>query len=51
MEDLERKMRENPLCEGLADDQIALLVGCTRNLPFRAGEYLMREVPAKSAPV
>jgi len=43
MEDLEGVIRAHPFCAGLTDEQIALLVGCTRNLHFRAGEFLMRE--------
>lgn len=43
MENLERTLREHAFCAGLDDAQIALLVGCTRNLSFRSGEYLMRE--------
>jgi CRP-like cAMP-binding protein len=43
MEDLERTIREHPFCAGLDETHIALLVGCTRNLLFRSGEFLMRE--------
>jgi CRP/FNR family transcriptional regulator, cyclic AMP receptor protein len=43
MDDLERVLRAHPFCEGLADEHLALLVGCTLNLRFRAGEYLARE--------
>lgn len=43
MDDLERTLREHPFCVGLADEHVALLVGCSRNLHFRAGEFLMRE--------
>ena len=43
MDDLEPVIRAHPFCAGLADEQIALLVGCTRNLHFRSGEFLMRE--------
>jgi CRP/FNR family transcriptional regulator, cyclic AMP receptor protein len=43
MEDLERTLRAHPFCEGLADEHVATLVGCTRNLVFRPGEFLMRE--------
>ena len=43
MEDLEGVIRAHPFCAGLTDEQISLLVGCTRNLHFRAGEFLMRE--------
>jgi CRP-like cAMP-binding protein len=43
MEDLERLLRAHRFCEGLADEHVTTLVGCTRNLRFHAGEYLMRE--------
>lgn len=43
MEDLDSVIRAHPFCSGLSDEQIALLVGCTRNLHFRGGEFLMRE--------
>jgi CRP/FNR family cyclic AMP-dependent transcriptional regulator len=43
MDDLENVIRSHPFCAGLNDEQIGLLVGCTRNLHFRGGEFLMRE--------
>lgn len=43
MNDLETVLRSHPFCAGLDSEQIALLVGCTRNLHFRSGEFLMRE--------
>jgi len=43
MESLEGIIRAHPFCTGLSAEQIALLVGCTRNLRFRSGEFLMRE--------
>lgn len=43
MEDLERAIRAHPFCADMTDEQIKLLVGCTRNLHFGAGEFLMRE--------
>lgn len=43
MDNLQHVLREQPFCAGLSDEQFALLVGCTRNLHFRAGEFLMRE--------
>jgi len=43
MEDLERIVRAHPFCAGLADEHIALLVGCTRNILVRAGELLLQE--------
>ena len=43
MQDLERVLKAHPFCAGLADEHLATLVGCTRNLLFRPGEFLMRE--------
>lgn len=43
MDDLERIMRAHRFFDGLADEHVKTLVGCTKNLRFRAGEYLMRE--------
>ena len=43
MDDLQQTIREHPFCAGLEPEQIALLVGCTRNLLFRRDEFLMRE--------
>jgi CRP/FNR family transcriptional regulator, cyclic AMP receptor protein len=43
MDNLESVLRAHPFCAGLSDDQIELLVGCTHNLHFRSGEFLMRE--------
>lgn len=43
MENLERVLLSHPFCDGLAPDQLALLVTCTKNLLFRPGEYLMHE--------
>ena len=43
MEDLKRALEQHPLCAGLAPEQLTLLVGCTKNLLFRPGEYLLRE--------
>lgn len=43
MENLEAVLREQPFCAGLQSEHLATLVGCARNLLFRAGELLMRE--------
>ena len=43
MEDLERVLKSHPFLADLAPEHVAFLVGCTKNLRFRAGEYLMRE--------
>jgi len=43
MNDLEQLLRTHPFCRGLAEEHLATLVGCTTNLRFRSGEYLMRE--------
>jgi CRP-like cAMP-binding protein len=43
MENLERVLREHPFLDGLSDDQIKLLVGCAKNVAFKAGEFVFRE--------
>lgn len=43
MDDLERVIRAHPFCTDMTEELIKLLVGCTRNLHFGAGEFLMRE--------
>jgi CRP/FNR family cyclic AMP-dependent transcriptional regulator len=43
VDNLEGVLRSHPFCEGLSDEQLAVLVGCTSNLHFRGGEFLMRE--------
>lgn len=43
MEDLKRALAQHPFCTGLAPEQLALLVTCTKNLLFRPGAYLMHE--------
>jgi CRP/FNR family cyclic AMP-dependent transcriptional regulator len=42
MEDLERSLRSHPFLADLAPDTLRFVVGCTRNVRFRPGEYLMR---------
>jgi CRP/FNR family cyclic AMP-dependent transcriptional regulator len=48
VEDLEAIIRAHPFCAGLSDEHTALLVGCTRNLHFRSGEFLLREGQAEN---
>lgn len=43
MDDLARVLPTHPFVAGLSPDHVAFLVGCTRNVRFRAGEYLLRE--------
>jgi CRP/FNR family transcriptional regulator, cyclic AMP receptor protein len=43
MDDLARVLPSHPLLAQLEPAHIAFLVGCTRNVRFRAGDYLMRE--------
>lgn len=43
MEDLERILKSHPFLADLAPEHATFLVGCTKNVRFRAGEYLMRE--------
>jgi CRP/FNR family cyclic AMP-dependent transcriptional regulator len=43
MEDLTRLLKTHPFLEGLEAPQVAVLVGCTKNLRFQAGDYLFRE--------
>ncbi len=43
MEDLTRLLEAHPFLEGLSAPQVAVLVGCAKNLRFQAGEHLFRE--------
>lgn len=43
MDDLERVLRTHPFVADLAPAHVQFLVGCTRNVRFRPGEYVMRE--------
>jgi CRP-like cAMP-binding protein len=43
MDDLERVLLAHPFLAGLAPDHVKFLVGCTRNVRFRVGEYVLRE--------
>lgn len=43
MEDLTRLLRAHPYLEALDDAQIAVIVGCAKNVRFDAGDHLMRE--------
>ena len=43
MENLEKILKEHPFFAELSDEHIALLVGCAKNVVFKAGEFLFRE--------
>lgn len=43
MDDLERILRSHPFLAELDLPHVQFLVGCARNVRFRAGEYLVRE--------
>jgi len=43
MDDLARVLPTHPFVAGLAAEHVAFLVGCTRNMRFHVGEYLLRE--------
>ena len=43
MDDLERVLKSHPFLTDLEPEHLQFLVGCTKNLRFRAGEYLTRE--------
>jgi len=43
MDDLERLLRAHPFLAELEPEHVRFLVGCARNVRFRAGEYLVRE--------
>ena len=43
MENLERILKEHPFFADFNDEHIALLVGCAKNVVFKAGEFLFRE--------
>jgi CRP/FNR family transcriptional regulator, cyclic AMP receptor protein len=47
MDDLARILASHPFLAELPPDQVRFLVGCTRNLRFRPGEYLVREGQAE----
>ena len=47
MEDLERSLRRHPFLEGLAPEHVRVLVGCSRNVRYRAGELIAREGDAE----
>jgi CRP-like cAMP-binding protein len=42
MDDLERVLRAHPFLAELEPEHVKFLVGCAKNVRFRAGEYLMR---------
>jgi CRP/FNR family cyclic AMP-dependent transcriptional regulator len=43
MDDLERSLSTHPFLQGLDPEHIRFLVGCTKNVRYGAGDYLMRE--------
>jgi CRP/FNR family transcriptional regulator, cyclic AMP receptor protein len=43
MDDLERILAAHPFLAGLEPEYTRFLVGCTRTVRFRVGDYLMRE--------
>jgi len=43
MDDLGRILKSHPFLADLESSQVGFLIGCTKNLRFRAGEYLFRE--------
>ena len=43
MRTLEPILRKHPFFEGLADDYLALITGCAKNVRFQEGEALARE--------
>lgn len=43
MDDLEQILRSHPFLADLDPAHVRFIVGCTRNLRFRPGEYLLRE--------
>ncbi len=42
IESLDRYIREHPFFAGLAEEYVQLIVGCARNVVFKAGAYLYR---------
>ena len=43
MEDLARALRAHPFLHDLEPAHVELLVGCAKNVRYRAGEYVLRE--------
>ena len=43
MDDLSRALRAHPFLHDLEPAHVALLVGCAKNVRYRAGEYVLRE--------
>jgi CRP-like cAMP-binding protein len=43
MDDLDRVLSAHPFLAGLEPAHVTFLVGCTKNVRFRTGEYMMRE--------
>jgi CRP-like cAMP-binding protein len=43
MDDLGQILKTHPFVADLAPEHAAFIVGCTKNVRYRAGEYLLRE--------
>jgi CRP-like cAMP-binding protein len=43
MENLERILGEHPFLRGMSEAQMSLMVGCAKNVVFKAGEYILHE--------
>lgn len=43
MQSLQDLLSEHPFFAGLGDSTVSMLVGCARNVHYRAGEYLFHE--------
>ena len=43
MDDLGRSLKTHPFVADLAPEHAAFIVGCTKNVRYRAGEYLLHE--------
>jgi CRP-like cAMP-binding protein len=43
MDDLERILKAHPFMADLDTEHVRYLVGCAKNVRFRAGDYLLRE--------
>lgn len=42
-ETLERSLREHPFVIDMSEDQVRFLLGCTKNVRFKEGDYVFRE--------
>jgi CRP-like cAMP-binding protein len=43
IETLERLLVEHPFFKGLGEEYLSLVVGCARNVSFKAGDFIFRE--------